>query len=122
MTGDTRTNLPAARMPLIGRAAEFDVLAERVISAPGRLLTVTGPGGVGKTSLALAVARQVAADFEDGVWFADLSAVTMPDAVPQAIARAVGVREGHDLPVADALRTFLRDRRLLLLLDNCEHL
>jgi non-specific serine/threonine protein kinase len=122
MTRDTHTNLPAARMLLFGRAAELDLLADRVISAPGRLLTITGTGGVGKTSLALAVARHVTADFEHGVWLADLSVVTTAGAVPQAIARAVGVREGHEVPVADALRTFLHGRRLLLLMDNCEHL
>ncbi len=122
MTHDTLTNLPASRMLLFGRAAELDFVADRVISAPGRLLTVAGPGGVGKTSLALAVARQLTTNFEHGVWLADLSAVTTSDAVPEAVARAVGVREGPGTPVVEALTTFLRDRRLLLLMDNCEHL
>lgn len=122
MTRDSFTNLPAARALLFGRAADCTLLADRLLATPGRLLIVTGPGGVGKTSLALAVARHVAPTFAHGAWVADLAALTLPNAVPAAIAGAVGVREGHDVPVWDAVRTFLRGRRVLLLLDNCEHL
>src|SRR5438552_43022 len=105
-----QSNVPAARLPLVGRAADLDALVEQVRAAPGRVLTIAGPGGIGKTSLALAVARRVTPSFAHGVWFADLSAVTAPDAILPAIASAVGVREGLDLPVADALRTFLNGR------------
>ncbi len=117
----TATNLPAARIPLVGRDAERRSLADQTRSAPGRLITVTGPGGVGKTSLALAVARDVIPDFKHGVWLADLSALASPEHVAQAIARAVGVREGGR-NITAALIAFLRDRQLLLVLDNCEHL
>ncbi|HEY3062151.1 MAG TPA: LuxR C-terminal-related transcriptional regulator [Chloroflexota bacterium] len=118
---DRRTNIPAARLLLYGRAADVDLLAERVQSVPGRLVTITGPGGVGKTSIAVAVVRQVLPDFQDGAWLADLSTLATPGAVPQAVARAVGVRESQAATVDEALRAFLRDRQVLLLIDNCEH-
>ena len=116
------SNLPAERVPLIGREAELGTLADRMRATPGRLITITGPGGVGKTSLAVAVARQLTPSFADGVWLADLAALKSPHAAPHAIAQAVGVREGSGTDVAGNLTTFLRDRRLLLLMDNCEHL
>jgi predicted ATPase/DNA-binding CsgD family transcriptional regulator len=118
---DRRSNVPAPRVVLYGRAPEIDRLAGQVLSAPGRLVTITGPGGVGKTSVALAVARQVLTDVPHGVWFVDLSTLTMSAAVPQAVARAIGVRESYAATINDALEAFLHDRQLLLLMDNCEH-
>ncbi|CAA9583039.1 MAG: hypothetical protein AVDCRST_MAG59-5057 [uncultured Thermomicrobiales bacterium] len=85
-----------------------------------RLVTLTGPGGVGKTRLALAAAAELGAAFPDGVWFVPLAAVTEPSLVGPAIAQALGVREPGERPVADALATFLRDRRTLLVVDNFE--
>ncbi|WP_103564302.1 ATP-binding protein [Actinomadura rubteroloni] len=112
---------PALPVPLtsfVGRARERAELAEAV--GAHRQVTMLGPGGVGKTRLALAVAADVAADFPDGVWFADLVPVTDPGRVPAAVAAAVGVGEqlGHD--VADAVPAALADRQALLVLDNCE--
>src|SRR6266496_3288569 len=114
----TGTNLPAARAVLVGRDGEVDAVVTRLLATPGRLVTVTGCGGVGKTSLALAVARRMPAAFENGVWFADLSAIQRADAVPNAIARALGLRDDAPTDVRAGLADFLRERRLLLVLDN----
>ena len=116
------TNLPASRVGLIGREADLLTLIERMRSVPGRLVTISGIGGIGKTSLALTVARHVTTSFRDGVWLADLSGVKVPEAVSQSVAGAIGVRERPGSDVTAALAAFLRDKQLLLLLDNCEHL
>ena len=84
-------------------------------------MTVTGPGGVGKTRLAGQVARQVAARFADGVWQAELAPVRDPALVPAVVAAALGVREQPGLPAAGTLARVLARRQLLLVLDNCEH-
>jgi predicted ATPase/DNA-binding CsgD family transcriptional regulator/transcriptional regulator with XRE-family HTH domain len=118
---DRRSNLPPARVVLYGRGAEIERLADGVFSSPGRLVTLTGSGGVGKTSVALAVARQVQADLPHGAWFVDLSTLTVSGAVSRAVARAVGVRESYAATIDEALRAFLHDRQLLLVMDNCEH-
>jgi predicted ATPase len=87
-----------------------------------RLVTVTGPGGAGKTRLAGQVARQVAGGFADGVWLAELAAVRDPAQVAAAVAAALGIRELSSVAAADALAHVLARRQLLLVLDNCEHL
>ena len=86
-----------------------------------RLVTVTGPGGAGKTRLAGEVARQVAGRFADGAWLAELAPVRDPALVPAVVAAALGVREQPGLPAAGALARVLARRQLLLVLDNCEH-
>ncbi|MGD0376891.1 MAG: protein kinase [Streptosporangiaceae bacterium] len=86
-----------------------------------RLVTVTGPGGVGKTRLAGEVARRVADRFADGVWLAELAAVREPDQVPAAVAAAVRARQAPGLSVTASLAGALARRQLLLVLDNCEH-
>ena len=86
-----------------------------------RLVTVTGPGGVGKTRLAGEVARRVAARFADGAWLAELAPVRDPAQVPSAVAAALGVREQPGVPAAEAVARVLARRQLLLVLDNCEH-
>ena len=86
-----------------------------------RLVTVTGPGGAGKTRLAGQVARRVAGRFADGAWLAELAAVRDPAQVPAAVAAALGVREQPGVLVADALARVLARQQLLLVLDNCEH-
>ena len=96
-------------------------MARQVLSAPGRLVTITGPGGVGKTGVAQAVARQLLLELRHGAWFVDLSALATPGAVLQAVAAALGVRESVATDIDDPLRAFLRDRELLLIVDNCEH-
>ncbi|MET9777794.1 LuxR C-terminal-related transcriptional regulator [Streptomyces sp. NPDC006367] len=114
----TAPPLPAPLTAFVGRVRERGELAEAVRTH--RLVTVTGPGGVGKTRLALAVAADVAGDFADGVWFVDLVPVTEPDRVGAAVAVAVGVGEQPGRGVDDAVRAALADRRALLVLDNCE--
>ena len=84
-------------------------------------MTVTGPGGAGKTRLAGQVARQVAGRFADGAWLAELAPVRDPALVPAMVAAALGVREQPGLPAAAALARVLARQQLLLVLDNCEH-
>jgi non-specific serine/threonine protein kinase len=109
---------PASLTSFVGRAQAVREIAAQL--AEGRLVTLTGPGGAGKTRLAGQVAEQVACRFADGVWLAELAAVRDPAQVPAAVAAALGI---HDLPVAaaaDALAHALARRQLLLVLDNCE--
>ena len=86
-----------------------------------RLVTVTGPGGAGKTRLAGQVAKLVAGRFADGAWLAELAPVRDPALVPAVVAAALGVREQPGLPAAGALARVLARQQLLLVLDNCEH-
>ncbi|MFD1531283.1 BTAD domain-containing putative transcriptional regulator [Pseudonocardia aurantiaca] len=126
------SNLPEPLTDLIGRDAAIADVCDRLQS--DRLVTLTGPGGVGKTRLAVETARRVAGSFPDGVWFVELAALARPpdqDAVPQLaemILTALDVRIGAGLPdpaelvgAVERLAEVLRSRRLLLVLDNCEH-
>ena len=139
-----RHNLPAPLTALVGRGRELAAVAGRLAEA--RLLTLTGPGGGGKTRLALALAARLAppvvapgppgdrppggpdpggpgsALYPDGVWLVELAALADPGLVPQAVAAAVGVPEVAGRAPTATLCQALRARRLLLLLDNCEHL
>jgi non-specific serine/threonine protein kinase len=109
---------PAALTSFVGRAGVVDEIAAHL--GLHRLVTVTGPGGVGKTRLAGEVARQVAGRFADGVWLAELAAVRDPAQVVPAVAAALGIRELPSVAAADALARALVRRQLLLVLDNCE--
>jgi predicted ATPase/DNA-binding CsgD family transcriptional regulator len=113
---------PLARTRLIGRETERETARTLVLDEKVPLLTLTGPGGVGKTRLALAVTDDVIADFNHGGVFVDLAPLSDADLVLPAIARALGVPEGGERPVIERLVLALRHRHLLLLLDNCEHL
>jgi predicted ATPase/DNA-binding winged helix-turn-helix (wHTH) protein len=113
------TSLPAAVQPLIGRSALLDRLAVELASK--RLVTLVGPGGVGKTVLGYELARRVAADFADGVHVVELVGVA-EDATASAFAMAIDVNEGRSGSIEDAIVDMLRVRRCLLLVDNCEHL
>ncbi|MBE1536708.1 BTAD domain-containing putative transcriptional regulator [Actinomadura algeriensis] len=113
-------NLPAETTSFIGRERE---LAEtRRLLRTSRLVTLTGVGGVGKTRLALRAAGQVAPFFPEGVWLADLAALTDPTLVERAVAASLGLRDQSVRSAVDALADHVRDRHLLLVLDNCEHL
>ena len=109
---------PAALTSFVGRAGVVDEIAGQL--GQYRLVTVTGPGGAGKTRLAGEVATQVDGRFADGVWLAELAAVRDPAQVPAAVAAALGIRELPAVAAADALARALARRQLLLVLDNCE--
>ncbi len=118
---DTRRhNLPAQLTSFVGRQKEL--LELRGVLASSRVLSLTGAGGVGKTRLALRLARDLLNDFSDGVWLVDLAPLSVPELVAQTIATAIGIREGPQRSARDALLEKLRDRQLLLVLDTCEHL
>jgi predicted ATPase/DNA-binding CsgD family transcriptional regulator len=110
---------PAALTSFVGRAAVVHQIAGQL--AQYRLVTVTGPGGSGKTRLAGEVAQQVAGRFADGVWLAELAAVRDPAQVAVVVAAALGVRDLPAVAAADSLAHALARRQLLLVLDNCEH-
>jgi predicted ATPase len=103
----------------VGRAGEVEEVAGLLNDY--RLVTVTGPGGVGKTRLAGEVAGRVAGRFADGVWLVELAAVPEPALVPAAVAAVLGVPQARGAPVADVLAGVLARQQLLLVLDNCEH-
>lgn len=113
-------NLPAPISPLIGR--EHDLAAIGDLVGERRLITITGAGGTGKTSLALEFARQRAAAYPDGAWFVQLEAVRDPSLVPAAIANAFGLVETPGQTSRDRLVEYLADRTTLLVLDNLEQL
>jgi predicted ATPase/class 3 adenylate cyclase len=118
-TPDARpNNLPTQLTTFVGRAAELEE-ATRLL-ATTHLLTLTGPGGTGKTRLSLQLASSVADGFPDGVFFVPLEPIRDPMLVPSRIASAVGVTESGARPISETLSDWLRDRRLLLVLDNFE--
>jgi len=118
--GRPPNNLPLERTSFVGRERELaDV--KRLLSER-RLLTLCGPGGAGKTRLALAVSRDIAEEFRDGVWWVELAPVADPELVPWTVAQAVGAREALDPSPTEAIVGHLKDRKALLILDNCEHL
>jgi predicted ATPase/DNA-binding CsgD family transcriptional regulator len=110
---------PASLTSFVGRAAVVGEIAGQL--GQYRLVTITGPGGAGKTRLAGEVAKQVAGRFADGVWLAELAAARDPAQVGAAVAAALGIRDLPSVATADALAHALARRQLLLVLDNCEH-
>jgi predicted ATPase/DNA-binding SARP family transcriptional activator len=117
---EERHNLPAPLTSFVGREQELAEL--RALLGQDRLVTLTGVGGVGKTRLALEAARRSLPDFPDGVWFADLSALTEPELVLRAVITALDVADQVDAATTQGLADYLREADLLLVLDNCEHL
>jgi predicted ATPase/DNA-binding XRE family transcriptional regulator len=119
-------NLAVPPTPLVGREREVAAACAMLRRSDGaegtRLVTLTGPGGVGKTRLAMAVAAQLTADFRDGAIWVDLGPIRDPALVPAAVARALGVLETGDRPLAEMLVTAVARRHLLLVLDNLEHM
>jgi predicted ATPase/DNA-binding NarL/FixJ family response regulator len=113
-------NLPLELSSFVGRKQE--IAEVKALVGNTRLLTLTGPGGSGKTRLGLAVASEVARDFGDGVWLVELAPLSDPDLVPQALASVLGVREAPGSPLTETLSDHLLSRTMLLVLDNCEHL
>src|ERR671910_3133455 len=115
-----KQNLPLARTSFVGR--ERETLEVKRLLAMTRLLTLTGAGGSGKTRLALEVARDLAGAYPDGAWLVGLAPLYEAELVPQAVAKAVGVREQPGRPLTETLKEALRARKMLLVVDNCEHL
>lgn len=120
-TLDSRpNNLPVQVTSFIGREREMQAI-QRLFAAT-RLLTLLGMGGAGKSRLSLQVAADLVEEFDHGVWFVELAPLTDPALVPQAVATVLGVREESKQPLSVTLDNYLRDKCLLLVLDNCEHL
>lgn len=114
-------NLPDAATPFVGREVELTELASLLRDSARRLVTVTGPGGIGKTRLALQAGAMVLHDYPDGVFLVPLAPVSDPAFVPDAIAQALGIRQSGRESVVELLGAHLRNRHLLLILDNMEH-
>ena len=117
--GPKKHNLPRLVTPLVGR--ERDLAEVGKLIAGTHVLTLTGAGGVGKTRLAVQLGYEARDDCDDGVWFVDLAAVRASGDVAPAIANAFGIRERADQPLIDAVANALLRKKVLLLLDNCEH-
>lgn len=119
-TAKRTNNLPAEPTSLIGRATEVTAVENLLQREEVRLLTLTGPGGIGKTRLALQVAANVIDNFEDGVFLIALGTIADPDLVASTIAQTLSVRETGGQPLIDSLVDYLRNKQMLLLLDNFE--
>jgi predicted ATPase/class 3 adenylate cyclase len=115
------SNLPAQLTSFIGREAEINALRRMVTSGVTRLVTLTGPGGTGKTRLALEVATALRASFRDGVWLVELAPLADPALVPLTVAAALGLHETPGKPIIHKLVEYLTPRQMFLILDNCEH-
>ena len=113
-------NLPVQPTPLVGREREVAQVCERLLSPEVRLLTLTGPGGTGKTRVGLQAAADLLEEFEDGVFFVTLATLTDPALVAPTLTQALGVAESGEKQPEAALREFVRDRELLILMDNFE--
>lgn len=113
-------NLPAQVTSFVGR--EREIAQVKQLLGTARLLTLTGPPGTGKTRLALQVAVDLLGEFDGGVFFVELAPIRDPDLVDNTIAKALGIKGGHGQPTIEALKAHLRAKRVLLLLDNFEHI
>jgi predicted ATPase/class 3 adenylate cyclase len=113
-------NLPIQPTALIGREQAVATICAVLQRSDVRLVTLTGPGGTGKTRLAVQVAAELVGAFRDGVWFVNLAPISEPALVVATILQALGRRETHDRPLVDQLKDYLREKQLLLLLDNFE--
>ena len=116
---DVEVHLPSAMTPLVGRAGVLDRLTDLVRDHP--LVTVIGPAGCGKTRVAVEAARAMVQDFPDGVWFVDLTAVSDVELVVDVVVSTIGFSASAGATPLQDLRRYLHSRRVLLVLDNCEH-
>ncbi|HYB49160.1 MAG TPA: AAA family ATPase, partial [Streptosporangiaceae bacterium] len=116
----TIVQLPVRLTPLVGRESELNDIVRAVTRC--RLLTLTGPGGTGKTRLALAAARSADASFPAGVCWVELAQIEDPGIVAQAVASGLGVPDTPGQDATEAVASYLGEHRVLVVLDNCEHL
>jgi predicted ATPase len=114
-------NLSTQLSTIVGRAAEIAAVESLLRREEARLVTLTGPGGTGKTRLAQQVARHLLGEFEDGVFFVALAPISGHELIAPAIAQTLGVQETSERGFAEGLKNYLRDKRMLLVLDNFEH-
>jgi hypothetical protein len=115
-------DLPKFSDRLVARTDELDWIEATLARPDGRLITLVGSGGVGKTRLAVEAAVRAQRRFDEGIAWVDLAPLRNPDQVPVAIAHSLGLREGGPVPAVDLLRTHLSNKNLLLVLDNFEHM
>ena len=115
-------NLPVQYTPFIGREQEVAAVCDLLLRKDTRLLTLTGPGGTGKTRLALQAAAELCETFEDGVFFVNLAPISDPNLVVNATAQTLGIREGADRSLLERLKEDVRQKHVLLLLDNFEQI
>jgi predicted ATPase/class 3 adenylate cyclase/DNA-binding CsgD family transcriptional regulator len=113
-------HLPMQLTTFVGRHTQMADI--RALLADNRLVTLTGAGGAGKTRLAIEVAGEMTDQFADGVWYVDLAPITHPRVVPLTVARALGLPDQPGSSITETLLRFVRDRQMLFVLDNCEHL
>jgi predicted ATPase/DNA-binding XRE family transcriptional regulator len=117
------SNLPIQLTTFIGRQAEIaEIIALFSRANSVRLVTLTGPGGIGKTRLALQTAIGLAHLYPDGIWFVDLTSLSTPELIPQTVASALSVSETRDQSIEQTLIAYLRSKQTLIVIDNCEHL
>lgn len=116
------SSIPLPPNPIVGRVADVDGAAQLLMRDPVREVTITGPGGTGKTRLAIELATRLQPDFPDGVFFVDLSAVRAPEQFLSAVGRTLGIHESKDRSIVDALGSVVGPARTLLILDNMEQL
>lgn len=114
------TNLPFSLTSFVGRKRELSEIKQKLITT--RLLTLTGPGGSGKTRLALQIGIELLDNFKDGIWWVDLTTLKDKSLVAYLIAKSMGVHEIPNQPLEETLVHFLHSKHLLLIIDNCEHL
>lgn len=120
LRGQVKPNLPSPLTSFVGRTRELGIVHALIEQA--RLVTLTGVGGCGKTRLAIQAAHEVENDFRDGIWFVDLAPLSAPEDVPRTCAAVFGLREQPDISTVELLADYMREKNLLLVLDNCEHL
>lgn len=113
-------NLPVQLTSFVGREREIADISRQLSHA--HIVTLTGPGGIGKTRLAIEIANTISETFADGVWLVDLAPWRDPTLVPLIVAQVLGLRPDTERPIVETLQKFLQAKQLLLILDNCEHL
>ena len=119
--GHRPANLPTHPTPFLGREREVEEISNLLLRPEVRLVTLTGPGGVGKTRLGTRIAAESLESFPDGAFLVDLARLTDPALIPSATATALGLREQPGQPLEQTLAEYLQERQLLLLCDNFEH-